>query len=118
MLWGRSYFAVQAVAGAAWWVAVFTSPTVRELTLGSLDPVTVALFDIPLFVIASAVAASGIKAAAVVSAGWTSLVATALAVYATATTEAGWGVVVMAAAAGGSVLALCLMVLGRVPTEW
>jgi protein-S-isoprenylcysteine O-methyltransferase Ste14 len=49
---------------------------------------------------------------------WTILVAIALAVYATVTTEAGWGVLVMAAAAGGSVVALLLLLRGRLPTEW
>ena len=92
MLLGRAYFAVQAFAGAAWWVAVFTVPFVREATLGRLDPIAVAAFDIPLFVVASALAAFGIRAAAIVAAGWTVVVATALAVYATITTEAGWGV--------------------------
>ncbi|MCS5719761.1 isoprenylcysteine carboxylmethyltransferase family protein [Herbiconiux sp. CPCC 205763] len=116
--WARAYFALQAVAGGAWWVAVFTWPAVREATLGDLDPVAVAVFDIPLFVVASALAAMGFKAAAVVAAGWTTLVATALAVYATITTEAGWGVVVMAAAAAGSLLAVCVVVLDRIPTDW
>lgn len=115
---GRIYFAVQAVAGAIWWFAVFTSSFVRETTLGSLDPVVIAILDIPLFVVASAIAGCGVRGAAVVSTGWTSLVAIALAGYATITTEAGWGVLVMAAAATGSVLALCLVSLGRVPTSW
>jgi protein-S-isoprenylcysteine O-methyltransferase Ste14 len=44
--------------------------------------------------------------------------ASALAVFATVTTEAGWGVLVMAAAAAASVAALCLLLLGRLPTEW
>jgi len=109
---------LQAVAGAAWWIAVFTSPFVRETTLGSLDPVVVAALDIPLFVIASAIAALGVKPAAIVAAAWTVIVALALAGYATVTTEAGWGVLIMAAAAGASVLAVSLMLLGRVPTEW
>lgn len=118
MRWGRTYFAVQALAGAAWWIAVFTSPVVRETTLGSLDPVAVAAFDIPLFVGASALAALGVKGAAVVSTCWTGMVAVALAGYATVTTQAGWGVVVMAAATIGSVFALCLVLLGRIPTDW
>ncbi|TBN58373.1 isoprenylcysteine carboxylmethyltransferase family protein [Glaciihabitans arcticus] len=118
MLWARLYFAVQALAGAAWWVGVFTVPAVRTLTLGSLDPVLVAAFDIPLFVIASAIAAMGWRPAAAVATGWTILVALALALYATVTTEAGWGVLVMVAAAGASVLALLLMLFGRIPTEW
>ena len=116
--WGRAYFAMQAIAGFAWWIAVFASPVVREATLGSLDPVAVAVLDIPLFVMASAVAAFGVRAAAVVSTGWTGVVAVALAVYATVTTEAGWGVLAMGAATAGSLIALCLVLLGRVPTAW
>ena len=118
MRWGRTYFAVQAIAGALWWVAVIVSPVVRDATLGGLDPVAVAVFDVPLFVVASFVAAFGVRGAAVVSTGWTGFVAIALAVYATVTTEAGWGAVTMAAATLGCVAALFLMVLGRVPTDW
>ena len=118
MRWGRTYFAVQALAGAAWWVAVFTSPVVREMTLGSLNPVAVAAVDIPLLVGASALAALGFRSAAIVATGWTGVVAIALAGYATVTTEAGWGVVVMAAATVGSIAALCLVLLGRIPTGW
>lgn len=118
MLWGRLYFAAQALAGAAWWIAVALSPAVRGATLGSLDPVAVAAADIPLFVVASAVAALGVRPAAWVATVWTLLVAVALAVYATVTTEAGWGVLVMAAAAACSLVALCLVLRGRVPTEW
>jgi protein-S-isoprenylcysteine O-methyltransferase Ste14 len=118
MLWARVYFGVQALGGAAWWIAVFSSPWVRVTTLGSLDPVLVAAFDIPLFVVASGLAAVGLKPAAWVAAVWTLLVALALAGYATVTTEAGCGVLIMAAAAAGSVVALCLVALGRVPTEW
>lgn len=118
MRWGQRYFAVQAVAGALWWIAVFTVPSVRELTLGSLDPVVVAIVDIPLFVVVSAVAALGMTSAAVLSTCWTIVVAVALALYATVTTEAGWGALLMAAAALGSAIALSLVALGRVPTEW
>lgn len=101
-----------------WWVAVFASPDVRWLTLGSLDPVLVAVFDVPLFVIASALAALGLRAAALVATVWTCGVAVALAIYATATTESGWGVLIMSVAAAASVLAVCLVLRGRVPTEW
>jgi len=122
MTWGRRYFAVQAVAGAAWWVAVALSPFVRETTLGGLDPMLVAVFDVPLFVVASAVAAAGAgagaRAAGWVATVWTIFVALALAGYATVTGEAGWGVLVMAAAAAGSVVGLCLLLFGRVPTGW
>jgi protein-S-isoprenylcysteine O-methyltransferase Ste14 len=118
MCWGRIYFAAQAIAGAAWWVGVFLSPFVRQATLGALDPAVVAVIDIPLFVVASALAALGVRAAAFASTSWTIVVAVALAVYATITTEAGWGVLVMAAAACGSLIALCLVLIGRIPTEW
>jgi len=118
MLWARLYFAVQALAGAGWWVAVFTIPAVKTLTLGSLDPVLVAALDVPLFVVGSALAALGWRPAAIVTTAWTVFVALGLALYATITTEAGWGVLVMAAAAGASVLALFLVLLGRLPTEW
>ena len=109
---------MQAIAGFSWWAAVFVSPVVRRVTLGNLDPAAVAVFDIPLFVVASAVAASGVRAAAVVATVWTGVVAAALAVYAAITTEAGWGVLSMGAATAGSLIALCLVLLGRVPTEW
>jgi protein-S-isoprenylcysteine O-methyltransferase Ste14 len=118
MLWGRLYFAVQAIAGAAWWVAVAVSPFVREATLGRLDAALVAAFDLPLFVGASALAALGWRPTAWVATGWTLAVALGLAVYATVTGEAGWGVLVMAAAAGASLIALSLVLLGRVPTAW
>jgi hypothetical protein len=117
MRWGRAYFALQAVAGAVWWGAVFLVPAVRVGTLGGLDPVAIAVIDVPLFVVASALAAAGIRAAAWVASAWTAVVAVALAAYATLTAQAGWGVVLMVAAAGASALALSLVVLGRVPTE-
>lgn len=116
--WGRTYFAFQAFAGASWWIAVLVSPAIRLATLGNLDAAAVAVFDIPLFVVASALAAFGIRAAAVVRVCWTGLVAFVLAAYATITAEAGWGVVTMGAAFAGSVLALCAVLLGRIPTAW
>lgn len=116
--WGRAYFATQALAGLLWWISVFLSPAVRDATLGSLDPIAVAALDVPLFVLGSAMAALGVKSAAVVATGWTALVAAALAVYATITTEAGLGVLMMIAATACSGLALCFVLLGRVPTGW
>jgi protein-S-isoprenylcysteine O-methyltransferase Ste14 len=116
--WGRAYFAVQAVAGCLWWVAVFLSPAVRRATLGGLDPVLVAVFDVPLFVLASAAAACGVRSAAIAGALWTTFVAVAMAVYATVTTQAGIGVLAMGAATAGSLAALCLVLLGRIPTAW
>lgn len=115
--WGRAYFAVQAVAGASWWVAVFTVPIVRRATLGDLPTVPVAALDIPLFVIASTLVAAGVRTAIWVVVPWTLIVTGGLALYSTITTQAGWGVVVMAAAAAGSVGAGALVMLGRIPTE-
>jgi protein-S-isoprenylcysteine O-methyltransferase Ste14 len=117
-LWGRAYFGLQAIAGAAWWIAVFVSDPVRTATLGGLDPVAVAVVDVPLFVGASALAAAGLRAAAVVATGWTLLVTVALGGYATVTTEAGWGVLLMLGAAGCSGVALCSVLWDRLPAEW
>jgi protein-S-isoprenylcysteine O-methyltransferase Ste14 len=116
--WGRSYFALQAIAGFSWWIAVFSSPEAHHTTLGDLEPAATAAFVIPLFVVGSAVAAFGVRPVAVVTTGWTCVVAVALAVYATMTGEAGWGVLIMGAAASGSLMALCVVLLGRVPTTW
>ncbi|WP_144750247.1 methyltransferase family protein [Curtobacterium pusillum] len=117
MSWGRWYFAAQAAGGAAWWIAVFTLPAVRTATLGSLQPFLVALADVPLFVVASALAAARVRAAAVVATLWTVAVTAAIVVWATVTTEAGLGVLIMVGASVGSVLALSLVLLGRIPTE-
>lgn len=115
---GRLYFGVQALAGAAWWVAVFASDIVREATLGGLDPAWVAAFDVPLFVVASAIAAAGIRWAIWTATIWTLIVTGALALYATVTGEAGWGALLMIAASGASVAAALLALTGRLPTEW
>ncbi|WP_285137288.1 isoprenylcysteine carboxylmethyltransferase family protein [Microbacterium sp. lyk4-40-TSB-66] len=118
----RAYFALQAVAGAAWWVAVFTVPLVREATLGDLDPIVMAALDVPLFVVASALAAVLPRRAAgwagAAATAWTLAVTSVLGVYATVTTLAGAGVILMIAASVASVGAWLLLVLGRVPTEW
>lgn len=114
---GRWYFALQAAAGAAWWITVFTWDPVRRATLGGLDPVLVAALDAPLFVIASGIAAFGARWAARVATGWTVLVSVGMALYATATGLAGWGALLMLAAATGSVGALLLVEIGRIPTE-
>ena len=120
---GRLYFAAQALLGAAWWIAVALSDpkqsgTVRELTLGHLDPVWVAAMDVPLFVLASGIVALGARSAVWVVVPWTALVTAALGVYATVTGLAGWGVLCMIAATAGSVGAGMLVLLGRLPTEW
>lgn len=99
-------------------MGVFFSDSIRLLTLGGLDPVLVAIFDIPLFVIASTLVACGLRPMVWVAAPWTALVAAGMAFYATITGEAGWGVLLMIAATAGSIAAGLLVRLGRLPTEW
>lgn len=115
--WGRLYFGAQAVAGAAWWVGVFTVPAIREATLGGIDPVLMAALDVPLFVVASLLAAFGLRWAVWVVVPWTALVTLGMVAYATLTTEAGWGTVLMACATAAGVWAGCLVLLGRFPAE-
>ncbi|MDQ0641996.1 methyltransferase family protein [Microbacterium murale] len=115
---GRLYFAMQSLAGIGWWIGVFLSDSIRTLTLGELSPTVVAWFDIPLFVIGSALVACGVRRLVWVVASWTVLVSGGMALYATFTGLAGWGALLMIAAAVGSVAAGLLVWLGRLPTEW
>lgn len=115
---GRLYFAVQALAGAAWWLGVFLSDGIRSLTLGSLDPILIAWLDIPLFVIGSVLVARGARAMMWIVVAWTALVALGMALYATVSGGAGWGALLMIAAAVGGVGAGLLIRLDRLPTEW
>lgn len=114
---GRMYFALQALAGAAWWLGTATIPAVQTATLGGIDPLLIAIVDIPLFVIGSALAALNFRWAVWIAAGWSVLVALGMVIYATATTEAGLGAVLMILAALGSVLAGVLVLYGRIPSE-
>ncbi|MGW9157719.1 methyltransferase family protein [Microbacterium sp. NPDC055665] len=116
--WGRVYFAAQALAGAGWWIGVFTLPWVRTATLGTLDVRLLAALDIPLFVIASALVGCGLRFAAWIAAPWTVLVATGMVLYATVTASAGWGALLMVAAAAGSTAAAIVVLVGRLPSEW
>lgn len=115
---GRVYFALQATAGALWWVGVATVSAVREATLGGLPVMLVALLDIPLFVVMSALAAFGLRWCAAAAASWTVLVTASMAIYATVTGLAGWGALTMVAASIGSLGALLLVTLDRIPSEW
>ena len=115
---GRLYFGAQAVAGALWWIGVATVPAVRAATLAGLPAGLIAVLDIPLFVIMSALAAAGLRGCAEAATGWTVLVTAAMAGYATLTGLAGWGAIAMIAASAGSVAALLLVRLGHLPSEW
>lgn len=117
-LTARAYFAVQALAGAAWWLGVLLSDAVRHTTLGDLPALPVAMLDVPLFVVASALVALGIRWCVWIVVPWTALVAVGMAVYATATTQAGWGALLMALAAVGSIAAGVIVWMGRAPVEW
>ena len=114
---GRMYFALQALAGAAWWLGTAMIPGVASATLGSINPLLIAFVDIPLFVIASALAALNFRWAVWIATAWTVIVALGMVIYATATTEAGLGAVLMILAALGSLLAGVLMIVGRIPSE-
>ena len=114
---GRMYFALQALAGAAWWLGTAMIPGVATATLSSINPLLIAFVDIPLFVIGSALAALNFRWAVWIVTAWTVLVALGMVIYATATTEAGLGAVLMILAALGSLLAGVLMIVGRIPSE-
>lgn len=115
----RAYFALQAVGGAAWWVAVFASGEVRVWTLGHWDPAILVGPDLVLFVGASALAAAfGSRAAAAIAAAWTTGVTIALAVYGLVEQTAGWGVVLMGVATLCSLAAATTIWRGFLPTGW
>lgn len=114
----RLYFAVQAVAGAMWWILVPLSDDVRRVTLGDLPAGLVAAFDLPFFVAASALIAAGARWAIWVAVPWTTIVAVGMAVYATMTGLAGWGALAMVVAAGASIAAAIVLLCGRAPVEW
>ena len=114
---GRAYFGLQAVAGALWWVLVPTVEPVRTATLGGLDPLLVGVFDVPLFVLASALVAAGIRGAVRVVTPWTLLVTVGMVLWATLTGTAGWGAVAMLGASAGTLGAAMLVVFDRIPME-
>lgn len=111
------YFALQALAGAAWWLGIVTRPGLRTATLGGLDPLLVSIVTIPLFVIASALVGLNLAWATWIATGWTVLVAIFMALYATVTGTGGLGAVLMVLAAVCSLMAGSLMLLGRIPSE-
>jgi protein-S-isoprenylcysteine O-methyltransferase Ste14 len=115
----RAYFALQAVGGTAWWIAVAASEEVRAWTLGQWDPAVLVWPDLAFFVGASAIAAlSGSRLAAVVAASWTTGVTVALGVYGLVERQAGWGVVLMAIATLGTLGATATVWFGHLPTGW
>lgn len=117
--WARAYLGVQALAGAAWWVAVAASADVRRWTLGGWDPWLVAGPDLVLFVGASALAAwRANRVVAAIVAAWSALVTVALAAHGLTEQTAGPGVALMVLATIGSSAAASVLWLGRLPTDW
>ncbi|MFK3833748.1 methyltransferase family protein [Microbacterium sp. NPDC087868] len=114
----RAYFSLQAVAGGCWWLGVLLIPAIRTATLDGLPVLPIAIADIPLFVGGSALAACGVRAAVWVVTSWTVLVAGGMVVHATVTGLAGWGALLMVAAAAGSLAAGIVIIVGRAPFEW
>jgi protein-S-isoprenylcysteine O-methyltransferase Ste14 len=115
----RLYFGVQAAAGSLWWVMVFVAEDVREWTLGGWDPMVLVVPDVLFFVVGSAVvAATSNRYAAMVVAGWTLAVTTALVVYGLVERAAGWGVVAMGLATVGTIAASATTWFGRLPLRW
>jgi protein-S-isoprenylcysteine O-methyltransferase Ste14 len=115
----RAWFALQAIAGAAWWVAVLASDEVRARTLGTWSPAILVVPDLVLFVVAAALAAAtGHRIAAAMSATWTVAVTAALGATAVATGRAGVGAALMVIASLGAVPAALVLWFGRMPTAW
>ena len=115
----RWYFAVQAAAGAVWWMSVPLSSTVRELTLGDLSARVLVVPDLVLFVGTSAIAsraASGRWGA--VASIWSAAMTALLIGSGLAGEPAPLGVVTMVIATVASALATAVLWLGRLPTEW
>jgi protein-S-isoprenylcysteine O-methyltransferase Ste14 len=115
----RTYFGVQALAGALWWVAVFGSDDVQRWTLGDWDPAVLVGPDLVLFAGASAIAAIwSSRVFAAIAAVWTVAVTAALLVVGLVEQQAGWGVVAMVVASIGTLAATAVLWLGGLPSHW
>lgn len=115
----RAYFAVQAAAGTAWWVAVFVSADVRRWTLGDWSPGLLVVPDGVLFVGASAVTAwRAHRVLGGVVAVWTTTVTAVLSAYALSERVAGWGAVLMVVATIATWAATLTLWSGRLPLRW
>ncbi len=120
----RGYFLVQALGGAIWWLAVFTSRRIRDATLGTWDPAWLVGPDVVLFVGGSVAAATWGGSTRQrrwlvwVPTIWTILVTVALGGYGLIERTAGAGVVLMTIASVGSVAAASTLWWGVLPTGW
>lgn len=116
-IWSRCYFALQALAGACWWIGVFTLGEIRATTLGDLPAGLIAWFDIPLFVVGSLLVACGLRRTVWIVVPWILIVTFGLLAYSLVTRTAGYGALLMIASSVCSVLAGTQLLLGRIPTE-
>jgi len=113
------YFALQAVAGAVWWILVFASVDVRRWTLGNWNHKLLAMPDLLFFVGASAFTAWRKPRWALGVVGiWTAAMTSALVIYALVTRHAGWGAVIMVVALVGTVTAALTLWHGTLPVDW
>lgn len=112
----RLFFAAQSALGAAWWIAVALSPSMRRWTLGDWRPELVAGPDLVLFVGASAAAAiTASRWWALVVVSWTVGITAALGISGLLSRQAGWGVVAMAVSSVGTTGAASTIWFGELP---
>ncbi|WP_159614563.1 isoprenylcysteine carboxylmethyltransferase family protein [Glutamicibacter sp. JC586] len=116
--WSRLFFLLQALAGAAWWIMVFTVEGIRVSTLGGLNPGVLVWMDVPLFVVGSLLLAFGWRRFVWIVLPWILLVTVSLFAYSLITRTAGMGALLMIASAFCSTFSAFQLVLGRIPTEY
>ena len=114
----RAYFAVQAVLTLAWWIAVFVDDGIRAAMFGDADPRIWVAPDVLFFAVTSLLAArlaAGSRALTVVLAILLTWNAFVLVVFGWLSLDGGrgaWGVIAMAFAFTGSVLAGMRLAIG------
>ncbi len=115
----RLYLALQAATGAGWWVGVYRSDHLRDLTLGTWNPDLLVVPDVALFCGASLGAAITARwALAILVAAWSVILTAALFLSAFETRDAGWGVAVMTVASVCTLVAAAVLKNGSLPTTW
>lgn len=115
----RNYWLVQAVAVVLWWLAVFASPEVRRLTLGTL-PTEIVYADVLIVVFGGALAARSKSQRWAISAGvlvvvWLVGAGVWTWVHAWSTLDAGLGAVMMGLAVLASTGTLVAQLRGGIP---
>lgn len=114
----KAYFALQALLGAAWCLAIFLHDGIRAATLGDVSPGVLVLPDLLFFTVPSALAATlapGSRSLKLALAAFFAYSALALTWFGWRSLDGGrgaWGVIVMAYAFTGSALAGTRLALG------